>query len=207
MAAANGGFNRLRAFLHARDSEKKLFNLPDFLTQRDKANSFEHLFEGARLETIHRNVSLRCRRKVCPDTHMGQLLDPVQKCAGRDQPSPSRRGAGTCRRTAAASTMTVQQASALTHRAIKHFKERVVANGGKHPRAASNLRDFQTKQSRKSNGILWTNENSNCWRNAARPTNRGRQLPRSKTLNSMPISLSDARAAFRSSCRHTTTSG
>ena len=129
---------------------KKLFNLPDFLTQRDrKANSFEHLFEGARFrnDTPERLCPLPVPR-ICPDTHMGQLLDPVQKevMQGVISHLPPGEEPGLAAEQLAASTMTVQQASALTHRAIKHFKERVVANGGKHPRAASNLRDFRQKQ-------------------------------------------------------------
>ena len=46
---------------------KKLFNLPDFLTQRDRnANSFEHLFEGARFrnDTPERLFLCQCRGSV-----------------------------------------------------------------------------------------------------------------------------------------------
>lgn len=118
---------------------KKLFNLPNFLTERDRhANSFEHLFEGARFrhDTPERLVPLPVP-KVDPGTRMGRLLDAVQKeimqgvvshlAPGEEQSLAASQ--------LAMNTMTVQQAAALTQRAISRFKTCVAANGGTHPDA------------------------------------------------------------------------
>ena len=128
---------------------KKLFNLPDFLTQRDRnANSFEHLFEGARFrqDTPERLVPLPVP-KVGPDTHMGHLLDPVQKevMQGVVSHLPPGEEQGLATEQLAAGTLTLQQASVLTHRAINHFKARVAANGGEHP-DSGNIRILGTRK-------------------------------------------------------------
>ena len=128
---------------------KKLFNLPDFLTERDRhANSFEHLFEHARFrhDTPEKLVPLR-PPKVGPGTRMGRLLDEVQKeimqgivshlAPGEEQGlSQDHFEDGKI----ALDKLTVQQASALTSSVISKFKERVVANDGLHPDNTGNLR-------------------------------------------------------------------
>ena len=116
---------------------KKLFNLPDFLTERDRhANSFEHLFEGTefRQDTPERLVPLPLP-KPGTHTHTAGLLDPIQKevMGGVISHLPPDEEPGLAAKQLETGTMTLHQASALTHRAIKHFKERVVANAGKHP--------------------------------------------------------------------------
>jgi hypothetical protein len=129
---------------------KKLFNLPDFLTQRDRnANSFEHLFEGARFrnDTPERLIPLPVP-KVGPDTHMGRLLDPVQKevMEGVVSHLPPGQEQALATDQLAAGELTLLQASTLTHRAIAHFKDQVVANGGQHPDASENLRILGTRR-------------------------------------------------------------
>jgi phospholipase C len=129
---------------------KKLFNLPDFLTQRDRhANSFEHLFEGARFRhDTPEQLSPRRVPEVGPNTRMGHLLDPIQKevmqgvvChlpPGEEQEAAVKQ--------IAANTLTARQASDLVERALSCFKERVVANGGLHPDASVNLQIFGTRK-------------------------------------------------------------
>jgi hypothetical protein len=123
---------------------KKLFHLPNFLTERDRAaNSFEHLFEQARFrhDTPERLVPLPVP-KVAPDTHMGRLLDSVQKevMQGVVNHLPPGEEQGLATDQLAANTMTLQQASTLTRCAMDHFKACVAANGGLHPDASENLR-------------------------------------------------------------------
>lgn len=142
---------------------KKLFNLPDFLTERDRhANSFEHLFEHARFrhDTPERLVPLPVP-KVGPGTRMGRLLDEVQKeimqgivshlAPGEEQGLPNdyfEDGK------LAVDKLTVQQASALTSSVITQFKERVVANNGLHPDNTGNLQigKPQTENETETNG-------------------------------------------------------
>ena len=129
---------------------KRLFNLPDFLTERDRhANSFEHLFEDARFrhDTPERLIALPVP-KVNPNTHMGRLLDPVQKevMEGVVSHLPPGEEQGLAAAQLADGTLTVQQASALTNLALSHFKACVAANGGLHPDASANLRILGTRK-------------------------------------------------------------
>jgi phospholipase C len=138
---------------------KKLFNLPDFLTQRDRnANTFEHLFEGTRFRhDTPKQLIPRPVPKVGPKTHMGRVLDAVQKevMQGVISHLPPGEEPGLAANQIAAGTLTVQQASTLTQAAISHFKARVLANGGRHPDAAGNLRILSTTktQTREQRGL------------------------------------------------------
>lgn len=113
---------------------KKLFNLKDFLTERDRhANSFELLFKGAQLrddKDTPKNVTPL--EADLSSAQWGQLLDSVQKEVMQGViphlPEFDRHEAAA---QLAAGTMTLQQASILQKKAVNHFKTRVIANGGK----------------------------------------------------------------------------
>jgi phospholipase C len=117
---------------------KKLFKLPNFLTQRDaNANSFEHLFEGARLrdeDDTPKNVTPL--EADLSSAQWGQLLDSVQKEVMHGViphlPELDRHEAEA---QLADGTMTLQQAAVFQQKALSHFRECVIANGGKHPHA------------------------------------------------------------------------
>jgi phospholipase C len=115
---------------------KKLFNLKDFLTERDRhTNSFELLFKGAQLRDDNDTPkTLTPLEADLSSAQWGQLLDSVQTEVMQGVlphlPDLERHEAAA---QLAAGTMTLQQASIFQEKALSNFKTSVIANGGQHP--------------------------------------------------------------------------
>jgi hypothetical protein len=116
---------------------KKLFNLKDFLTERDRqANSFEHLFEGAQLRhDTPEHLDPPDMPTFFPKVE-DLPLDEVQTQIMESLiPYLPKKEAEEVRALLKGTSMTRENAVRLQLIATKEFEERVVANGGRHPHA------------------------------------------------------------------------